>query len=54
LGYPWGWGYFPPYYGDYGYAAPYPTENWYYCYNPPGYYPYVGQCYGPWQLVPAS
>ncbi|HEX3953478.1 MAG TPA: hypothetical protein VHW90_07890 [Stellaceae bacterium] len=26
--------------------------SWYYCANPPGYYPYVPQCYGPWQPVP--
>lgn len=28
-----------------------PTPYWYYCQNPPGYYPYVPQCYGPWQPV---
>ena len=30
---------------DYGY--------WYYCANPQGYYPYVRQCSGQWQTVPA-
>jgi hypothetical protein len=33
-----------------------PTEDqggayWYYCQNPPGYYPYVQYCNGPWQPV---
>jgi hypothetical protein len=32
-------------------AAPY---NWYYCQNPPGYYPYIQSCNGPWQPVPAT
>ena len=27
---------------------------WYYCANPPGYYPYVGSCPVPWQHVPLS
>ncbi|MGE5270080.1 MAG: hypothetical protein ACM3JG_10470, partial [Thiohalocapsa sp.] len=34
-------------------VAPYPGEVWYYCPNPPGYYPYVPACYAPWQPVPA-
>lgn len=29
-----------------------PTPYWYYCANPPGYYPYVQQCGAPWQPVP--
>jgi hypothetical protein len=29
-----------------------PTPYWYHCPNPQGYYPYVQQCYGPWQPVP--
>ncbi|HEX3882032.1 MAG TPA: hypothetical protein VHW66_05190 [Stellaceae bacterium] len=29
-----------------------PSPYWYYCANPQGYYPYVPQCYGPWQPVP--
>lgn len=52
--YPWDWGYYPPAYGYYGYAQPYAGQVWYYCANPPGYYPYVTQCYAPWQVVPAS
>lgn len=35
---------------DYNEAGP----AWYYCYNPPGYYPYVPYCNGPWQPVPAE
>ena len=30
------------------------TRVWYYCPNPQGYYPYVAQCYGGWQAVPAT
>ncbi len=52
LGSPWEWGYYPPAYGYYSYAAG--QNDWYYCPNPAGYYPYVAQCYGPWQVVPAS
>jgi len=29
-------------------------QNWYYCNNPQGYYPYVRTCNGPWQAVPAA
>ena len=55
LGYPWGWGYYPPYDSYYGDAEPNAVaQNWYYCSSPAGYYPYVTQCYGPWQVVPAS
>jgi hypothetical protein len=36
------------YYDENG-AQPY---YWYYCENPPGYFPYVQQCYGPWEPVP--
>ena len=37
-------------------AAPAPSTGqfWYYCTNPPGYYPYVSQCGTNWQRVPAS
>ena len=43
------------YNGYYETAYPYTrTTNWYYCSNPAGYYPYVTQCYGTWQAVPAS
>lgn len=31
-----------------------PPQYWYYCVNPPGYYPYVPQCYGNWERVPAG
>lgn len=34
-------------------AAPAPPGGyWYYCYDPPGYYPDVRQCRGGWQAVP--
>jgi hypothetical protein len=33
-------------------VAPRPNY-WYYCPNPPGYYPYVPACPTPWQAVPA-
>jgi hypothetical protein len=49
----YGWGYYP-YDGYYGYSEPYPAQTWYYCSNPPGYYPYVTQCSTGWQAVPAS
>jgi len=40
----WPWPGYP------GYVGP----VWYYCANPPGYYPYVGTCLVPWQpVVPA-
>jgi hypothetical protein len=53
--YPWGWGYYSPGYDYYGDAGPYTAAQvWYYCSNPTGYYPYVTQCYGPWQVVPAG
>ena len=32
-------------------AAP---QYWYHCTSPEGYYPYVPQCQGGWQKVPAS
>jgi hypothetical protein len=31
-----------------------PYAGWYYCSDPAGYYPYVGQCNTGWQTVPAS
>jgi hypothetical protein len=49
--YPW-----PTYISETYYVEPtYETGygNWYYCANPPGYYPYVQYCNGPWQPVPA-
>ena len=35
---------------DYGDTGP----TWWYCYNPPGYYPYVPSCRQPWTAVPAQ
>ena len=32
-------------------AQPPPPSYWYYCANPPGYYPYVQQCPGGWLQV---
>ena len=29
-------------------------QYWYYCRNPAGYYPYVPECPGGWQAVPAT
>jgi hypothetical protein len=34
--------------------GPPPAQYWYYCRNPNGYYPYVPQCPGGWESVPAS
>jgi hypothetical protein len=34
--------------------APPPPQNWYYCRDPEGYYPYVRSCNGPWEEVPAN
>lgn len=31
-----------------------PSQYWYYCTNPQGYYPYVPQCRVAWQAVPPS
>ena len=45
-GYPWG--------GYYGYTEPIAPQYLYYCYNPPGYYPWVSQCWSSWVVVPAS
>ena len=28
-----------------------PAQNWYYCDNPKGYYPYVASCNGSWRAV---
>jgi TPR repeat protein len=30
------------------------ASDWYYCDNPPGYYPYVRTCNDPWRPVPAQ
>jgi hypothetical protein len=43
------------YYGDQDYGTPGASPySWYYCQNPPGYYPYIQTCNGPWQPVPAG
>ena len=34
--------------------APSAAQYWYYCSNPPGYYPYVARCRTNWQPVPAN
>lgn len=31
-----------------------PAQYWYFCDNPPGYYPYVASCLVPWRPVPAT
>lgn len=35
-------------------AQPAPPASWYWCANPAGYYPYVRDCPGGWQAVPAG
>jgi len=49
---PYPYYYYPPY-TDYGpdSAAP-PSQGWYYCSNPRGYYPEVPNCHTQWQYVP--
>jgi len=46
---------YPTYVSDVYYVEPTyqesPAGYWYYCSNPPGYYPYVQYCNGPWQPV---
>ena len=39
---------------SYGSSQPSAAQNWYYCSDPAGYYPYVAQCNTGWQTVPAS
>ena len=34
--------------------VPPPQANWYRCSDPEGYYPYVRECNGPWEAVPAA
>jgi hypothetical protein len=45
--------YYPPY-TDYGpeSAGASPSQGWYYCSNPRGYYPEVPSCRTQWQYVP--
>jgi hypothetical protein len=40
---------YPDYAGQSGNAY-----SWYYCQNPPGYYPYIQNCKSQWQAVPAG
>jgi hypothetical protein len=50
-----GWGWPDYYYPDGGYYRYEPYAGyWYFCPDPPGYYPYVTQCNTAWQTVPAS
>ena len=51
-GFWWGSDY-PPYGEPPVYTPPQTQEQnyWYYCQDPPGYYPYVQQCPGGWQTV---
>lgn len=42
----------PDYYYDYYDEYGAPSYYWYYCEDPPGYYPYVQQCNVPWEPVP--
>jgi hypothetical protein len=45
--------YAPPTYAQPTYGQPAP-QSWYYCYNPPGYYPSVPNCPDGWRQVPAT
>jgi hypothetical protein len=48
---------YPTVVSDYYYEEPDAEETgptWWYCYNPPGYYPYVPSCYTQWTPVPAQ
>jgi hypothetical protein len=44
----------PDYYYDYYDQFGAPSYYWYYCEDPPGYYPNVQQCNGPWEPVPPN
>jgi len=35
-------------------VGPPPQQNWYYCDNPRGFYPYVQNCGAGWRAVPAQ
>jgi len=60
--YPYGYDYLPPPVvgGAVGPAYQAPPDgmadqqNWYYCPDPQGYYPYVRTCNAPWQAVPGT
>jgi hypothetical protein len=47
---------YPDYVSEYAYEEPGADygNNWYYCRDPEGYYPYVKHCYGSWEPVPAQ
>src|SRR5215469_1013960 len=48
---------YPTVVSDYYYEEPVYSEagpTWWYCYNPPGYYPYIPSCYTQWTPVPAQ
>ena len=47
-----GWPYYS--YPDESYYGYGPYGQYWYCDNPPGYYPYVQQCNTGWQMVPAN
>jgi hypothetical protein len=59
--YPQSWGprYYPRYHSrspilvPHTAAAP-PQSHWYYCEDPPGYYPHISQCPRGWQPVPVQ
>jgi len=61
-GYPYGWGSpayrYPPVVVDPPVYVERPAEapaaRWYYCQDPPGYYPYVARCNQPWMDVAPS
>jgi len=44
----------PGYYYDYYNYYPTPSYYWYYCEDPPGYFPDVQACNGPWEPVPPA
>ena len=68
--FPLAYGYGLPYYGTTFYAdapvvyvqmapadqseAVQPSNSWYYCRNPEGYFPYVRECPSGWQTVPVQ
>jgi hypothetical protein len=47
------WYFYPePIYPYPAYTVPDSAGGWYYCANPPGYYPDVASCDAPWQFIP--
>ncbi len=47
---------YPAYISDYLVPVPMPIspQYWYYCDDPPGYYPDVQACYDSWQMIPVT